>query len=173
MKKIFMTMAAVVVAMTASAQVYVGGSFGVGSVEDNDFSYTNYSFVPEVGYNLDENWAIGTTIGWEGASKGGAKAFTVSPYVRYTFLQSKLVNVFVDGGFGYSHLYGNQRDADMLSVGVKPGVAVNLSDKLSFVTHVGFLGYTHQKDHNTDRKIDSWGLNLDGNNIMFGLYYNF
>ena len=52
-------------------------------------------------------------------------------------------------------------------------MAVNLSKNLSFVSHVGFLGYSHAKNNNTKVKADEWGLDLDGRNITFGLYYSF
>ena len=60
-----MTFAVACVAIAASAQVYVGGSVGVSNSKMGDADeVTTYQFLPEVGFNLDENWAIGTVIGW-------------------------------------------------------------------------------------------------------------
>lgn len=173
MKKFLMTMVVAVMALSANAQVYVGGGFGVGSTSiDGGDDVTTYKFVPEIGYSFDKDWAVGVAFGWEGANKG-AKTVSVNPYVRWTFARFNMVNVFVDGGVEYDHLYGNGADTDAFAFGLKPGVAVNLNDKLSFVAHVGFLGYEHAKNNNNDVKTDSWGLDLDGRNITFGLYYNF
>ena len=80
---------------------------------------------------------------------------------------------FVDGGFGYKHTYNNRNDADLWAVGARPGVAVNLTKKLSFVSHVGFLGWSQSKDNNSNSKTSRYGFDLDGNDITFSLYYNF
>ena len=175
MKKFFMTLvAAMAIVASANAQVYVGGGIGIYSEDyGDDDDVTVYKFVPEIGYNFNKDWAAGVAFGWEGASKGGTKTFSINPYARYTFVHSKYVNVFVDGGVEYAHTYNNGHDSDGFGIGFKPGVAVNLNDKLSFVTHVGFLGYQNSKNHNNDAKVNQWGLDLDGRNITFGLYYNF
>ena len=80
MKKILMTMvAALGLAISANAQVYVGGGFSVKSNDDGKTTYTTYKFLPEVGYNLNDNWAVGMVFGWSGATKGGDKTVAVNP----------------------------------------------------------------------------------------------
>ena len=174
MKKFLMTLvAAFAVAMSANAQVYVGGGFGIHGVDNGGSTITTYKFIPEVGYNFNDDWAAGIALGWEGANKRNTKTLGVKPYVRYTFFHTKYVNLFVDGGLGYTHTYNNGNDADLWSVGAYPGVTVNLSKKLSFVTHFGFLGWQQNKDNNTSSKSSKYGVDLDGNNLTFGLYFNF
>ena len=65
MKKILMTMVAAVIAVSASAQVYVGGTLGIGvsKVKGGD-EVTTYRVLPEVGYSFNDDWAIGTVLGW-------------------------------------------------------------------------------------------------------------
>lgn len=175
MKKIYMTLVAAMFAVCASAQIYVGGNVGIASYEFNDHDETVYSILPEVGYKFNDNWAAGVMFGW---SKGAlttnsngldiehlAKTFEIYPYARYTFLHTKLINVFCDGGIGYRHYNGGD---DELSIGLKPGIELKL-DKFSLIAHVGFIGY--QKDDNIDESI--WGMDFNGNNIMLGVYYNF
>ena len=41
------------------------------------------------------------------------------------------------------------------------------------MAHIGFIGYQHEKDNNTKMKQDGWGVDVDGRNIIFGLYYSF
>ena len=48
---------------------------------------------------------------------------------------------------------------------------VNLSDHVSFVTKVGFLGY--QQAGEGAGKVKKWGVDLDGTNVQFGLNYKF
>ena len=96
MKKILMTLVAVaMMAVSANAQVYVGGSIGIGSVKNgNGDTETTYKFLPEVGFALNNNWSLGVVAG---VSKGGCdfsgpyfnqdtelEAVTINPYARYT-----------------------------------------------------------------------------------------
>ena len=118
MKKLLMTLvASVAIAVSANAQVFVGGSVGFGSVKvaGNDSEVT-YKIVPEVGYNFNKNWAIGLKIGYQKgacnlvdeniAQDVNTKVFTVAPYGRYTFVHSKYVNVFIDLGLGFASYTG-------------------------------------------------------------------
>ena len=172
MKKIMMTLMAAVMAASVSAQAYVGGGLGVATASDGDNDVTVFKFVPEVGFNLNEDWSVGAAFGWEGA-KEAQKTFSFNPYARYTLLHGKVVNAFIDGGVEYAHTYNAGADLVSFSVGLKPGLAVNLNNRVSFVAHFGFIGYQHEKDNNYKGKEDMWGIDLDGRNITFGLYYNF
>ena len=184
MKKILLSLAVAFVSLAANAQVYVGGSVGIASSKtDGSDAVTTYQFLPEIGYNVNEDWAIGTTIGWgkgdpvqyEGESRN---YFKIAPYARYTFVHSKYVNAFVDGGFGYTH-YNHAHAAASPSInqweaGLRPGLAVNLSPKVSFVTHIGFVGWKSAKFDVSGAKAENvWGASLNGNDITFGVYYNF
>lgn len=173
MKKIVLTLVAAFAAISMDAQVYVGGSIGFTSVKNGD-SQTEFKFIPEIGYNFNDQWAAGIKVGYQDGyadmdydfqQHKGLKILTINPYARYTFLKSNLVSLFIDGGLEYSKIDGDD-DAE-LGVGLTPGLALNLSDKLSFVTHVGFIGYMSHGD------VNKFGLDLNGNNLTFGLYYNF
>ena len=179
MKKIFMTLVAAMFTVCASAQVYVGGNVGIASVDnEHDDDVTVYSLLPEVGYKFNDNWAAGVMFGWSKGSlsqfngslsyAGTTHTFEVNPYARFTFVHSKLINVFCDGGFGYKHYNGA---GDQWSIGLKPGVELKL-DKFSLVAHVGFLGYEkYDGEHGGESSV--WGMDFDSNNISLGVYYNF
>ena len=184
MKKIMMTLAAVCVAATMSAQVYVGGGVGFQTTSQDGNSETFFKLVPEIGYNLDENWAVGIAVGYgehKTTLKSGnlkttakVKAFEIAPYARYTFAKFDKVNLFVDGTVDYLHTDNAGDKNNTFSIGLKPGVAVNLNDKLSFVAHAGFLGYQNSKDDYEGAKAaNTFGFDLDGSNLSFGVYYNF
>ncbi len=135
MKKIFMTLVAAAMTISMNAQVYVGGGVGVSSESgDGIEDVTTYKFVPEIGYNFNEDWAAGMAFGWEGMNEGGPKSFSIAPYVRYTIFTGKVVNAFLDGSVGFTHKYNAGFDDDLLSIGLKPGIAVKLNNKLSFVS---------------------------------------
>jgi hypothetical protein len=60
MKKIMMTLVAVAMATTMNAQVYVGGGVGLAVESYDGESNTVWSILPEIGYNINEKWAVGT-----------------------------------------------------------------------------------------------------------------
>ena len=175
-----MTLAAVAVAATMNAQVYLGGGIGFQTSSYDGNSDTYFTIMPEIGYNLDENWAVGMTVGYgenklkiKGAGTSKVKSFMIAPYARYTFAKFDKVNLFVDGTVGYKHENEDGTKINTFGIGLKPGVAVNLNDKLSFVAHVGFLGYENEKVKGDSKSTNSFGLDLSGNNLSFGVYYNF
>lgn len=183
MKKIMMTLAAAFVAVSMSAQVYVGGSLGVNAwssqehaVINADQSETTFAILPEIGYNLTEDFAIGTVIGyvndkWEGVEGMSESAFKFAPYARYTFLKSGRVSLFVDGGVDFTT--ASKADWTELAIGFKPGLAVSLTDNISFVSHLGFIGFDEFNPDGDDNNTTNFGLNLSGSNLTFGLYFNF
>lgn len=179
MKKLFSLIAVAFVAMSVNAQVYVGGSLGIDawSSQKNagDRSETTFSILPEVGYNLNDEWAVGTVIGYVSDKwnriNGSESAFTFNPYARYTYLKAGKVSLFVDGGVDFTT--ASKADWNELAIGLKPGLAVSLSDNISFVSHLGFIGYDVYNPDGDDNNISKFGLDLSGNNLTFGLYFNF
>lgn len=190
MKKILMTLAIMMVTVCASAQVYLGGTAGIASFGgENSDDETAFKILPEIGYNLNNSWAIGTTIGYakgtsisllgansmmDGAVNGfDAKAFVFKPYARYTFLHSKVVNLFFDLGLGFEAGEVKKNDFTAWNIGIQPGVAVNLNSHFSFVAKAGFLGYESLNPDGDNNNTHAFGLDLNGNNLSFGVYYNF
>ena len=179
MKKFMMLIVSLAAAMNLNAQVYVGGSVGFGSVEaGGGGSESTYKIVPEIGYNLNSEWAVGVGLGYQkGVCNFGnlnftpskTEVFVVNPYIRYTFLNSNMVNVFFDGGLGFA----SYKDAgSAFQAGISPGVALKASDKISFVAHIGFVGFETYSPKGDGASSNAFGVNLDGNNITFGIYYN-
>lgn len=176
MKKIMLSLAMALVSVCASAQVYIGGTAGISSnkIGDGD-SKTAYTLMPEIGYEFNNKWEAGLEIG---IKKGDvcelrevpeATTFIVAPYVRYTAVETKLVNLFVEGTIGYNSV--SKDGGDYYEAGIKPGLAVKLSDHVNFITKVGFLGYKgYSRDHSDS---STFGLNVDASNISFGAIYKF
>lgn len=129
MKKIVLSVIVALIAITANAQVYVGGTFGVGSdkveTEGTEVRNTTFKILPEVGYELSEDWSVGTVVGYEYNKSGDVKTntFTIVPYARYFFLSSNVVRLFADGGFGFSTSKTKGNDAlNSWNIGIKPGI---------------------------------------------------
>ena len=182
MKKFLAFAAAAVVALGAAAQnMYIGGSVGFQQTKQADDKTTTIDSMPEIGYNLSDSWAIGTTAGVD-YSKTGDRKFTLvafTPYARYTFLRSGIVSVFCDGGvdlgFGKASVGGeSSKTAVAYGIGIKPGLSLTVNDKFGFVAHVGFFGYNGANKAAKDGGYPTVaGFNLNGNDLSVGFYYNF
>lgn len=184
MKKLFLTLLVAVGSLTASAQVYVGGS--VGFWRDTDANNTSLYIAPEVGYSLSDKWDLGlglgyiyTYEGYETHAGDGIKgnAFVVEPYGRWNYAEFGPVSLFLDMGFGIATFKTKGiDDADTAwNIGVKPGLKVSLAKQIDFVAHLGFLGY-RGSDDDLDIKVygdDGFGFNFNSTSVTFGVYYNF
>ncbi len=196
MKKILMTIAAAFVATTMSAQIYVGGSLGLGfenklvdTTDGSEATGMTFQIKPEIGYTLDENSALGIVIGFGTTNNGNfqyegtamdpgnkmeesAMTFSLAPYYRYNFLKVSNVSVFVDGQFNFDYTKQDEWNNTKMGLGLVPGVAVNLNDKFSVVAKMGFIGWQQSKDKDKDAK-STFGLDVNSlGGLQFGLYYN-
>lgn len=169
------------ISMAASAQWYAGGSLGVMSVKPigGGDSETVYKVVPEVGYNLNDEWAVGVKLGYQKglcsfeSSYGqnvDTEVFQVSPYARYSFFDSDPIKLFVDGCIGFA----SYKDLGTeFQLGLRPGIAFTPVDNLSLVAHVGFVGFTNFSPKGDGKSGTMAGVDFDNANILFGIYYNF
>lgn len=199
MKKLFFTLALALGALTVSAQeagsMWVGGSVGFSSSKVKGLdSQVSYKILPEFGYILSDNLAVGINVGYghsEGLEAGDdlvsalfsetampeADKFIVAPFLRYTFLKGSVGALFVDGGVGYTHTKFKMGEAgdvklDQFEVGFRPGVAFNVSERVALTGKFGFLGYEHGKVKEGG-KIDTFGFNFDLSNILIGASLKF
>jgi len=187
MKKLIFTLAVLFCVATVSAQekYWVGGTVGIWSSKvKGDDSQLSFKFKPEVGYILNDNMAVGLSIGAghgqasdlvDGYDLGeSANVYTVNPFLRYTFLKGSLGALFVDGGIAWNHFNicgGEDNDGNMYEIGFRPGLAINVSDKVALIGKFGFLGYQHTKID--EYKHDGFGLDLDLDNVEFGISFKF
>lgn len=185
MKKLIITFVVALAAVSVSAQeagkMWVGGSVGLSSSKPKGGeSTTSYSIVPEFGYFIQENLAIAISAGY---SKGSTtvidevfdgKTFSIKPFVRYSFLHGSVGNLFIDGGAEYkqTEIDGFSDKMKQINVGFNPGIAINVTDNLAVTGKFGFLGYENTS-MGDDAKVNSFGLNLDMSQFLFGVSYVF
>ncbi len=173
MKKFLMTVAFVATSVIASAQVYVGGGVSFHSTDDGVESSTEFGIIPEVGYQLNEKWGVGLELGYLSQKDGDVTTVSIAPYARYTFVNWGKVSLFADGQFQFAQIdtEGSYK-VNAWSIGVRPGLKVALTDRLSAVTKVGWLGYTSAKgDYDGAEAATDFGFDIDGSNVQFSLYY--
>ncbi len=181
MKKILLTVAVAAMALTASAQVYVGGE--IGAWRNTDANKTTFAIQPEVGYQLSDKWDLGIGIGYAHAyqNKIAVNSFEVDPYARWSFVKFGPVSLFLDMGFGINTYKAKVKDGPSgdsntaWRVGVAPGLRVNLTKHIDFIAHMGFLGYRDADDSYVESPYgeNGFGFNVSGNDLTFGINYNF
>ncbi|MBQ7042546.1 MAG: outer membrane beta-barrel protein [Muribaculaceae bacterium] len=168
MKKYFLAAVLAVSSLAASAQIWVGGSLGLGINDPEEGeSTTAIAIAPEVGYTLNEKWDVAVALNFDFVSCDGetANAWGIEPYARYTFAQMDKVSFFVDGGLGYKT---GDFEPDQMYVGFRPGIKLAVNDNLGFVAKLGFIGYESIEDVESN-----YGLNVGGNDLSFGMYWAF
>ena len=168
MKRFFLSAIVAVIAMTANAQIWVGGELGFTytDFDSHDESMTSFVIAPEVGYTLNEKWDIAIALGDRYSKMKNHDATNdiyVNPYARYTFFKTGKVGFFVDGGF--SILTGDSPTE--FGVGIRPGIKFAASDKVTLVASFGGLGYKKVED-----SYSQFGFDVNGNKLMFGCYYS-
>lgn len=179
MKKFLLSAITAIMALGASAQNWYSGgqlTFGRTTESVSGVKSTQVTILPEIGYNITDNVAVGSELGVSYRKSGSEEktVVKVAPYMRYTYLNFERVRLFVDGGvdFGIGCAHGST--AVEYGIGLRPGVSLDLNEKFSLVAHVGFLGY--QGGNSTAKHNgapENWGLDLNSNNLMFGFSYHF
>ena len=170
MKKVFLTLALVLTTVVASAQWYVGGGLGF-SKQDKA---TSYEIKPEVGYKLNDAWTVGAevvlgktkdTADWNGTT------IAVNPYARYTFLTAGEFSVFAEA---YASIQNKKPEGGKgetgFALGVRPGVAYNLSENWTIAAKLG-EGLNYQDKKYVGAPKSKFALDLK-NDLTFSLYYN-
>jgi len=190
MKKLFLTLAVLFsLALTVNAQdvgkMWVGGSVGLSStkvkVGDNSESYLNFKVIPEFGYVINDKMGIGIKLGYQQTElnlnsenpTNKMEGFTVNPFLRYAVMKGSIGGLFIDGGVGYTHL--KDKDADVktngMEVGFRPGVSLNVSEKIALTAKFGFLGYEYMKVG--DVKVNNFGFDFDLDQVLLGVNFVF
>jgi len=115
---------------------------------------------PEVGYHLSPRLTIAASVGIHSFiyqnSSGNINGLVLNPYMRYTAFKQGIVLGFVDGGVDVG-----LGDFEGFQFGLKPGIAILLSDRFTVATQFGFLGYSDGKGGAGFRE-QGFGLDLSG-----------
>ena len=168
--------------LNASAQWYIGGSVGFGSVKPSGGdSEAVFSILPELGYQLNDKWSVGAKVGYHKGDGIAAvinstntrvdltEEFIIRPYARYSAFTWDPVTVFFDGGIRFARVVDQ---GTRFGLGVEPGVAVTLTDHITFVTHLGYVGFDTFSPKGGGGSSTRFGVDFS-NNCSFGVYYNF
>lgn len=174
MKKILISFVVALMALSASAQVYVGGALSW--THDDDRSYNSFELAPEVGYYFTPKWALGCELAYAHDKQQAVKSnsFIIAPYARYIFFNKGIVRLFVDGSLGFStQKYKDVDDSDNgFEIGFKPGIAFEATKHICLEAHYGFLGY-RDKFAGAGANASVSGLDFDPNSLRLSIKYEF
>jgi hypothetical protein len=140
-----------------------------------DIKRTVFSIAPEIGYNISDKFAVAASVNFSYAKEKNdwmeqkESGFVFNPYVRYSFLKKGIVSAFIDGSiaFGVSDFKG-------FEAGIRPGVAVSLTERFSAAIHFGFIGYNNGKGvGNYAVAGKGFGIDFSGYQSSLGFYYSF
>lgn len=180
MKKIVMTLVAMIATATMNAQdMYVGGTAGLSTDGNNN---RELYIAPEWGMKLDDKLGFGLRLNYGYGKEENAFGttsttdITVNPYLRYDFAQIGKLKVFVDGGVYFGTSKTDDFDANNnFGLNVVPGVAYNITDNWSIVALANnvfswnIAAPAHSHCRHDISLFEDFGINT----FRFGFFYNF
>lgn len=201
-KTIFTLFAAMMVSLSANAQFYAGGTVGIlfdvyGNPSDEHVTSTSTSFnaviIPEIGYWLNENMAVGAYFtvapginGYKNVAHtdhgnmtttGSSDNFnwSINPYFRYKFAKVGKFKFYADGSVSLgsttnkisSAIEDQSTTVFNWGIGVAPSIAFSITEKWDAVVNLASIGFYMTGD--TSR----FGISALNSSSSIGLYYNF
>ena len=154
---------------------WVGGELGFWHTNEDNLGTNSFVLSAETGYDFNKRWAIGVGIGYavagttdEFGDSVNLNMFIFNPYARWKYCNVGRLSLFLDGGIGVAG-----GDMDGVKVGIQPGVAVRVSDRVRFQAHLGFLGYCTNYFNDGVEDSNGFGFKLSSSDLKFGFYYTF
>jgi opacity protein-like surface antigen len=204
MKKCVLILSFLIMTIGLSAQVYVGGNVSFSATAEDQTvdnttteisRTTSFSILPEAGYFLASDLAVGGKAGVslqrQNTNPGGDDnissllRFHISPYVRKYFSLGDKLYLYGEGGVNFATgtvkntVAGTTSDGNTItdfSIAVAPGMEYKISDRFAVSLHLGSLGYEISKtttpgNPETITKNKRFYFNAGLSNLSFGLKY--
>lgn len=179
MKKQILLCLLSIMALTANAQFYVGGTLGVSfdkvKVDDKSTDMTSMMLVPELGYQFTDVISVGANIGFGYSDDDDTETtqFEFSPYIRANFAKVKNVDFFAEGALFINHSNVDFGDDDFsyntYGAAVRPGFTVDLGKKVQLIGRTTLLQYSKAEKHDID--IKRWRFAI-ANDFTIGVLFN-
>ncbi|MFB9108174.1 outer membrane beta-barrel protein [Flavobacterium gyeonganense] len=194
MKKIVLSMVAVLAFGFANAQdstgkgfskgnVFISGSVGISSDKTGDVKESGFEIAPKVGFFVTDNIAIGGRLGYRSDKAENAVTDTrdearlsVGAFGRYYFTPSSDFSLFGELGVDYSSVDDKLADAKANEIGANLGLGLSYFVSSNFAIEATWagLGFT-SNDNGGDgaEKTNSFGLGANLDSINLGVVYKF
>ena len=173
----------------AKGDVFASGSLGYSSQKTGEEKYNQFNVIPRVGYFVSDNVAIGAQLGY-GNSKATyytgmewdertTNSFSAGAFARYYATPGNTFSFFGQLQANYStskteYEGGGEDKRNGFDVGVAPGISYFISDHIALETTFGVLSYaTSKPDADGAESTNTFNLNLNLSNVVFGIVYKF
>lgn len=169
--------------------VFVSGSVGYSSQKTGDVKNSQFDVTPRVGYFVSDNFAVGGQLGYRstentyydgiGMSESKNTAFEVGAFARYYRTPAnqfsffgQLNAIYTAGKTEYEG--SGESKVSGFGFGLVPGISYFVSGHIALETTFGLLGYnTSKPDEDGAESTNNFNLNLNLNNVTFGIVYKF
>jgi outer membrane protein len=167
----------------AKGDMFVSGSVGFGTTSTGDAKGTSFEIAPRAAFFVSDNIAVGAKIGFASmkADNGSVdtddmQTLSLGAFGRYYVTPASKFSLFAELGFNYNSNDDKLADwkYNTIDVAVGPGVSYFLSDAFAVEAGWGALGFeTNDNGGDGADASTSFGLNLDMEDLTFGLLYKF
>lgn len=188
MKKIALTSLLAMFAVSAAnaeTNYFVGGSFGLGT--DNDHEST-FSIAPEFGWKYNSNWDFGVSAGFHHEHDSDwidedVYSYGANVFARYNVAEFGGVKLLLKGSIGAEFWnYDNVTDS-FTGVEIIPMITYDISESFTLYAQLDFLkaSFGYSVEHGIDDIDRSWeaGIFANSGNVantedfQIGFTYNF
>lgn len=196
MKKLFLTLVAglalstmVHAQSTDKGKWMLGGnvSYDIQSVQDVDGNTQQYAILPQVGYFVQDNFALGLGFGYAGQyEKSNTDVettlgeFAVAPFARLYNGNGDLkffTQLAVPMGWGTNHLDGNKtHTTERYGVAISPGLAYFPTSRVGVELSVKGLYYEYasmKPENGSKQGVNHFGLNGNSFSPTVGVSFYF
>ncbi|MDA8693102.1 autotransporter outer membrane beta-barrel domain-containing protein [Saprospiraceae bacterium] len=152
---------------------------------DGGGSQNNYSFRPSIGRYLNENIALGLTVGYSFTDFGfggvsDLKQFSAGAFMRYIINPENKLQAYLQPSLEYRRfdalsttVIANQviiteTDSNAYSAAVDFGLTYDITDRFRLLTRLAGMSYV-----NNSSSSSIFSLDIDFSNIRFGAEYRF
>lgn len=159
--KSLLTLVILCLALSAKAQVYVGGNIGLAvSGADNR---VGINISPEAGYHFNRYFTAGGSISYQSLYN----TFGITPYVRgnFGYIQDR-VHFFV----ALTAPMRFAADYQSYSGYLRPGISVRVAEGVWIMAHIGAFGYSYVRSG--DQSAKGWVAKVDANTVNIGFCFN-
>lgn len=172
MKRIILVCLCSISILSASAQVWVGGTLGASNrktryEEEGKSTQLGFSLGPTVGYDLNQHLTLALGLYYfqsndkssvpRGTSRSRQQQLSISPYLRYYFAECGDVRFFCKGGISVSRSWFNNKTrldgettwdnttcSNLLGVEFCPGISYMLNDRVNLLGTLGDIGWVQE-----------------------------
>lgn len=194
MKKVLISIAAMLACVGMNAQLMLGGGLELSSesYEETDKDNTNtFEISPFVGYQLNDNLIVGAEASFSTVKNLGIVApdygyttISIKPFAMYKLWNSDMISFYGKASFSYSKETDKwtQHTTDALGdpiekkmteessyfgFGLAPVLEFAMTDHMSLFSEFGYIGFNNDKDYSS-----TLSLSVSGS-LYFGLIYRF